>query len=176
MGLILVSALVFGPSIYGPGVYAPPDVPRTHWAFKAVDGLFQEGLLKGYPSPTPPDLKMPADSEFDRTWLEARMLAWRTQGILVETSGSNCGPSRDEISRYELAVMLFSTCVNMNHILANRESQERTLRHINAAASDVVRGMAMLKTELTDLNVDLDEMLAEFNRNLKLQHQRFEAP
>ncbi|HVL40023.1 MAG TPA: S-layer homology domain-containing protein [Fimbriimonadaceae bacterium] len=28
---------------------APADVPRNHWAFSAVDTLFREGLLKGYP-------------------------------------------------------------------------------------------------------------------------------
>ncbi|HEY0867840.1 MAG TPA: S-layer homology domain-containing protein [Fimbriimonas sp.] len=31
---------------------APPDVPRNHWAFDAVDTLFREGLLKGYPDGT----------------------------------------------------------------------------------------------------------------------------
>lgn len=28
---------------------APSDVPRNHWAFEAVDKLFREGLLRGYP-------------------------------------------------------------------------------------------------------------------------------
>lgn len=28
---------------------APPDVPRNHWAFKAVDDLFRAGILHGYP-------------------------------------------------------------------------------------------------------------------------------
>lgn len=28
---------------------APSDVPRDHWAFSAVDNLFREGILKGYP-------------------------------------------------------------------------------------------------------------------------------
>jgi hypothetical protein len=31
---------------------APSDVPRNHWAFEAVDTLFREGLLKGYPDGT----------------------------------------------------------------------------------------------------------------------------
>ncbi|RYG38272.1 S-layer homology domain-containing protein [bacterium] len=31
---------------------APTDVPRTHWAFDAVDTLFRQGLLKGYPDGT----------------------------------------------------------------------------------------------------------------------------
>ena len=28
---------------------APPDVPKGHWAYAAVDALFREGILKGYP-------------------------------------------------------------------------------------------------------------------------------
>jgi len=31
---------------------APRDVPRDHWAFPAVDTLFRDGLLKGYPDST----------------------------------------------------------------------------------------------------------------------------
>ncbi|RYG41784.1 S-layer homology domain-containing protein, partial [bacterium] len=31
---------------------APADVPRTHWAFDAVDTLFRAGLLSGYPDGT----------------------------------------------------------------------------------------------------------------------------
>ena len=29
--------------------YAPSDVPKTHWAYPAVNEMFREGLLKGYP-------------------------------------------------------------------------------------------------------------------------------
>lgn len=39
--------------------HAPPDVPKDHWAYQAVDELFQAGLLDGYP----PDVRSFADDE-----------------------------------------------------------------------------------------------------------------
>ena len=53
--LLLTSALVCAmatPILAQSGQGAPPDVPKDHWAHKAVDELFRAGLLKGYPDGT----------------------------------------------------------------------------------------------------------------------------
>jgi hypothetical protein len=33
-----------------------PDVPKTHWAYDAVESLRQKGILRGYP----PEVRKPA--------------------------------------------------------------------------------------------------------------------
>lgn len=44
---IFAGALIVSSAVAQTG--APSDVPRNHWAFGAVDNLFREGILKGYP-------------------------------------------------------------------------------------------------------------------------------
>jgi hypothetical protein len=49
MGVLLGGSAL---SIAQEGRSAPADVPRDHWAFRAVDELFRAGLLRGYPDGT----------------------------------------------------------------------------------------------------------------------------
>lgn len=46
---------------------APSDVPRSHWAFAAVDGLFKDGILVGYP----PDGSFKGNAKVSRDELAA---------------------------------------------------------------------------------------------------------
>lgn len=60
----LFSALLVASVISGQG--APSDVPKNHWAYPAVNQLFEEGLLKGYPAQGSKPLKLekiPWDAE-----------------------------------------------------------------------------------------------------------------
>jgi hypothetical protein len=34
-----------------------PDVPKTHWAFDAVESLRQKGIIRGYPTEKPKAIK-----------------------------------------------------------------------------------------------------------------------
>lgn len=47
--LLLFAAAAVLASVVAQDRGAPSDVPRDHWAFPAVDRMFREGLLKGYP-------------------------------------------------------------------------------------------------------------------------------
>ncbi|RYG35721.1 hypothetical protein EON81_11885 [bacterium] len=171
MGLMLVSALVFGQSVYGQTTFAPPDVPRNHWAFHAVDDLFKAGLLKGYPGKATPDLEYPK-VEFDRSWLEKTLKSWKENGLMVGyPEGHRRYPSK-EISRYELAVMTHATYVNVNNHLAQWGSTGLPAN----TATEVVRALAMVRKELVELNVGMEESLAELNRNLKFSQRRFNSP
>lgn len=47
--LLLLTAVIILASVVAQDRATPSDVPRDHWAFPAVDRMFREGLLKGYP-------------------------------------------------------------------------------------------------------------------------------
>jgi hypothetical protein len=49
IALALAAVMVVAVAPAQVGRSAPPDVPRDHWAFPAVDELFRLGLLRGYP-------------------------------------------------------------------------------------------------------------------------------
>ncbi|RYG48635.1 hypothetical protein EON79_03875 [bacterium] len=172
MGLALITALVFGQT-----VYAPPDVPRDHWAFRAVNEMFREGLLAGYPAAPWPDLKLPADTEYDAVWLQRTIKARYSVGMGDDPSSNPAHRSKIQPNRYEMALAVHSAFEGVSRVVTDGRFNHRQNREFIAPfLNDIVRGMAMLKPELAELGVDVEKSFAAFNAKWKSRGGPFNAP
>src|SRR5690242_8317208 len=76
--LSLIAALSIGGVQGRP---APADVPRSHWAYKDVDELFQAGLLDGYPANNVKPLVLDRTVKQDLPWADKTLMRLRTEGL-----------------------------------------------------------------------------------------------
>jgi hypothetical protein len=135
---------------------APADVPKSHWAHGAVDTLFQEGLLKGYPAQKPfgLDNSIKQDLSKLRTW----MTEWKAEGWLVGYPDGLSGRPQ-EPSNWELAVALHAAISN----LAGIRKSGGNVSDFAEATPRLSKAISMLNTELTKLGVDVQWMFSVLN-------------
>ncbi|RYG47796.1 hypothetical protein EON79_06345 [bacterium] len=171
----LIAALLLG-QVFGQTTFAPADVPRDHWAFPAVNEMFREGLLTGYPAAPTPELKLDPKAEFEEAWLVKWRGEMRTGGWLV---GDPVGLGRTgnrPSSRYEFAIMVHATFVNMHSIAAQPGCSLETRRLFASKAKDMVKAIGMCRPELIELEVDVSKVMAQINADRKLVNRTFQAP
>lgn len=140
---------------------APPDVPKDHWAFPAVDTLFREGLLKGYPWEKQPALKL--DKSIKRNLKQAAHIVlgqWRSEGLLV---GYLDLKHRQEPTNYDLAVAVHAAWTNAVNLLKDRLVLVEQHPAFNMILEDMVEMISMFDPELHKLGVNPNEMIAKIN-------------
>ena len=162
---ITICALVMG-SQKG----APPDVPKNHWAYPAVDRMFQEGLLKGYPDGKHPALKLDKKTVLslkEGTELRDR---WRKMGLCPDNWSH--GASNDP-SRYELAVEVHVTLVTIHDVLKSPQSTDDQRRLAFNELPALVNAISAFNVELTKLGCDTGKMIETINDLLDGQARLF---
>lgn len=152
---------LFAALLMGSQVGAPPDVPRKHWAFPAVDGLFKEGLLKGYPSELPTRLKLDKTAALTQEESERQLKRWLSMGLY-----SAHGHYRRPPSRYELAVAVHLSWVNLTRIFGEAKSEPQTLDAFRKEIRPMVRAISAYNYELTKLGADAPAMIRTLNEVL----------
>lgn len=93
----------------GTAQFAPPDVPKSHWAYPAVNKLFEEGLLRGYPLKKPLDHR-PSSKILTKDEMTTLLGRWLEKGlmkdafsILIQARG---GFSLDQATTYQVTVLV----------------------------------------------------------------------
>ncbi len=142
---------------------APIDVPRDHWAFPAVNELFQEGLLKGYPSGKLPPLKLDNSVKLDFVELERWARIWVKKKYFVIDSGCTPLGGRRSPSRYELAVVLHQVCFEVGRKLRQEKLTIEEQREILSDIPQLGQAISMLEHELTKLGGDVNNMFKQLN-------------
>jgi hypothetical protein len=143
----LIAAIVIGPP-----QAAPSDVPRKHWAYPAVDRLFREGLLKGYPT-NRAFYKLDKSIELDKKRIQEWTLRWANVGLLPETyHATPCGHPYDQDSPYVMATNVY---------YALQGAVESTPKHAEAELPRLALAISMLRAELTKLGADPRALIAK---------------
>jgi|GEM_PF-4814524 len=150
LSVLLCSASMLGAQ------FAPKDVPKDHWAYSAVNELFQNGLLDGYPG----DQSLKIDPKLARDFgvLRRDKDRWKTLGLLVGyPEGLTKGAPEP---RWEFAVMVHATWANLREQAKEGPLPESSLMEIPKIADAI----SMLAPELERLGADTHEMIAGLNR------------
>jgi hypothetical protein len=137
------------------GIGAPPDVPKGHWAYGAVDDLFKQGILHGYPSTKKP-LAYDRSVKRDTVFIDRRLKDWKGRGLLV---GYPDGRGNRTLGDYERAVAAHAVysniCEGPSYVSAAYNVDE---------LEDLVKVFSMLMPELRLMGADVDECLRRMNR------------
>lgn len=141
--------------------FAPVDVPKEHWAFPAVDALFREGLLKGYPAEKQPVLVLDRKVKKDQKMLRAWMSDWKVRGLLVGYPDLPGHTPPD--GPYSWAVAVHAMWSNMTW--DSTLNQRRTAPLANSLPSfpKLAQAISMLEPELTALGGDPRGMIKALN-------------
>lgn len=141
---------------------APPDVPKDHWVFPAVDALFREGLLKGYPAEKQPALKLDRSIKRDLKQAEKWIQSWILAGF---GALSLCKPITGyrEPTSYEAAVIVHDTLANVESLLKNRQTPTEKRLGIRVHFPEVVKAISMFEPELIKLGGDVPDMMRRLN-------------
>ncbi len=152
--------------------YAPADVPKDHWAFPAVDALFREGLLKGYPAGKQPALKLDKSIKQDLKQAEVLIMAWVEKGILVGYPNHHPRQWRDP-SNYELAVATHAAWSHIQGLLKDGKASSEMRQEIQGQFPTMARMISMFEPELTKLGADPGQMIARVNDLYQSQYRLF---
>lgn len=151
---------------------APSDVPKNHWAFPAVDTLFREGLLKGYPAGKQPALKLDKTIKQDLKQAEVLVLSWMDKGILHEYLSHrprvNWNPSN-----YELAVGVHAAWFNAQGLLKDSKTSKELREEVLGQLQTMVKVISMFEPELTKLGADPEQMITKVNDLYQSQYRLF---
>lgn len=149
--MVSLAGIVCGLAMFG-GQGAPADVPRSHWAFSAVDEMFREGLLVGYPAGS---LRLDRKLTFDQKFVKKRLKRWRLSGLLV---GFPDGLGHvQEDSRYMFAVATY-TCYT------NAVGKALPVTDLRAELPELARVISMLSPELDQLGANVPKMIRDLNQ------------
>ncbi len=154
--LNLIAALVVQ------GQSAPADVPKDHWAFPAVDALFREGLLKGYPSGKQPVLVLDKNAKKDRKKLKAWMSDWKVRGLLVGYPDDPYHIPPD--NTYFWAVAVHAMWSNLTWDSDTNRRRTDPMPDSLSCFPRLAEAISMLEPELTKLGADVPQMIADLNR------------
>lgn len=149
----LISALLFSQA-----QFAPSDVPKDHWAFPAVNALFEEGLLRGYPAAGKP-LGLAAGVPMDLKEARSRLDRWVAEKLLVGYPSRHVPSSNREASRYELAVAVHALCSQLKAGITDVPWPviEKELPHVAHIVS-------MFQKELVELGQNPVALVAELEQ------------
>lgn len=142
---------------------APADVPKDHWAFPAVDALFKEGLLKGYPSGKLPPLKLDKSIKQDLKQSEKWLAVWAKKDIFDNSMGSCPLIGGRDPSNYELAVATYATLLKVESLFTDRKTSGERRREILSEFPTMAMALSMFSAELTKLGGDANEMIGRLN-------------
>lgn len=148
---------------------APADVPRDHWAFPAVDALFKEGLLKGYPPQRRQSLRLTKGLKRDDAQLKSWIKEWGLNGWVIGTSALH----RQE-SVYQWAVDVHAMCSNMTWDFEKNVKRHRLDSEFVKALPNVVAAISMLEPELSKLGADADQMMTRLNEVYESHLRQFQ--
>jgi hypothetical protein len=163
-------ATVIATFLVGPFQFAPTDVPKNHWAYPAVDRMFQEGLLKGYPSGKRPVLRLDKTAKLSDKETTALRDKWTKQELLYDQWSH--GRSR-EPSRYELAVEIHATWVTVRDVLKSPKEREDKKRTALGEMPTLARAISAYNFELTKLGGDTGNMIDTLNDLLDARDRLF---
>ncbi len=151
--------------------YAPADVPKDHWAFPAVDTLFREGLLKGYPAGKQPALKLDKSIKQDLEQAKVWVREWKAKGLLIGFYLDHYGRGR-ELSNYELAAATYHASMESMENLIIRSSEELS-QNLFEELPNMAKAIAMFSGELVKLGADPEKMIAKVNDLYQSQYRLF---
>ncbi len=136
---------------------APKDVPRSHWAYEAVDELFKAGILHGYPPGAPP-LTLRANLPRNMHFIAQTMNAAMRLGHIIIRSDDDYLPGKE--GAYERAVQAYAVTKKIASLFSasGGVNDEEAVLQLMPALVDVI---SMLATELKALGVNPDAMVHE---------------
>ena len=137
-----LTTILCGLAMFG-GQGAPVDVPRSHWAFSAVDEMFREGLLVGYPAGS---LRLDRKLAFDQKFADQCWKRWEVKSEWFRHGLPN---------GYALAA--FTTVVYEQYLQGQRGMEVRDI-------SVLVRAISSVALELEKLGMDPEKMVRDLNR------------
>jgi len=130
------------------GKGAPPDVPKDHWAYQAVDDLFRWGLLDGYPDGTfngsRPATRYELAAGFDKVF--------QTTKDRLDSIKLAYAPAKDDLG-------------DLRHQLSLLRDQVETVKAKKVDIDALFAVQAKLRTQLADLK----QQLAALDANLKAE-------
>lgn len=164
-----LSGLIFGLSLT-PAQFAPSDVPKNHWAYGAVNELFENGLLKGYPAEGRP-LTL-AKVPVDMTKARERLTRWDKEKLLkaYETSPPLTGSLRRPASNWEVAVGVHAAWANFAQG-ENLPVSDMLKKELPELADTI----SMFQYELTKLGADPKQMIDDLEKLRQQQEGRFQG-
>ena len=146
--------------------FAPPDVPKDHWAYPAVNELFGAGLLDGYPKVMA--LGLDPTIAFDQKTLDDDMDRWKQQGLLVGYPDGLGRGIPQQRSRYEFAVAVHAVCATIEDLgqksHGSAESRSQFSMMVVPEIPSLVKAMSMVAPELKKLGADTHSMVMTLNR------------
>lgn len=152
-----------------PAQGAPADVPKNHWAYGAVNELFENGLLKGYPAEGKA-LTLRSNVVSDMKKAQQRTLRWEREQILVTAIDAEFVNFRRDPSRYELAVGVYAVYWGRN-ALGEEKARQTLLKEL----PEIVDQIAMFQFELTKLGADPKQMVADLEQFRQKYEGRFQG-
>lgn len=142
--------------------FTPSDVPKNHWAYSAVNELFQNRLLDGYPSETA--LRLDRKLVYDEKAVMKDMTRWKQNGLLV---GYPDGLHRRPPSRYEYAVAVHAVYSNIRELAAKShespQAESQFTMNVVPELREITRVISMLNWELDKLGADTHQMVLDLN-------------
>ena len=149
----VVSAILFA--------QAPADVPKDQWAFPAVDALFKEGLLKGYPSGKQQPLKLDKSIKQDLKQAAKVLAGWKAESLLVGYPDNH--GHRRPASNYELAVAVHAVWFNTKELMKDQKSPVELRKWAHGQLPTMSKIVSMFESELNKLGANPVEMIAVLN-------------
>ncbi|RYG29252.1 hypothetical protein EON81_27035 [bacterium] len=149
-------AILFAAMALTQTVYAPADVPKNHWAFPAVNAMFKDGVLRGYPIPAKP-MKLDSSAKFDADWAMTWANGMMKTGVLA-FDPRGFGHAR-KISNYEFAVAVFA----VSDGLRQRSVDPALLRKDRGLLPATVEAISRARLELVELELNPAAMVKSIN-------------
>jgi len=159
--------------IIGAAQGLPPDVPKNHWAYPAVNKLFEEGLLKGYPARSQPKLILEKSAKFDLVQMQAWKDKWLAKGFAVEYPESPYRRDYGNASRYEFAVMVHAVWSGVKDILTKTDQASTLQAAALGEVGNLAQAISVFDYELTKLGANPKQMIARLNDLQDSGHKLF---
>jgi hypothetical protein len=140
--------------------HAPKDVPRSHWAYSAVDELFAAGILHGY-ADDPIRLTLVAP---DSKWILGKLSHWKQMGLMA---GFPFGLSKQRIDwnrPYEQTVAIHFVWMTLCASFADTKLTPSERQMNLSEFDDVAQAISMRAKEITKLQGDPQAMLNNLAR------------
>lgn len=140
-------------------IQAPSDVPKEHWAFPAVDVLFREGLLKGYPASQKLLIKLDKSVKPDLDMAQGWRLDWEKKELISWFRPCRySGPTK-----YELAVIAHTVLIAAQDEIHKTNPNRRKVANYHQEFSKLGKLISMFHEEITELGGDPQEMIKLLN-------------